>query len=384
MNRTLLTWSVTMLVNTCMAQCDQTFTATPTWEVDCATGIYRMQVTVLAEIGGCLTADHPYFLTSTLGYSANGTLSSDWVSVYIDQAMQIWNYPVSLPCTEYTFTIPPEPCSGSTVCFQSPAVFGPPTPITAGDCGVNVRLRAALDGALPTGTLMTDGLRAANLIPTLQPYTALGYGFVGSPTNVTIAPSLLAVTGGDGIVDWVIVELRNAVTPTNIVYSKPALLQRDGDVIDTDGNAYINCPVAAGSYRVAIRHRNHLGVMTNAPRNLNTDPYSPQALVDFSISSLGTFGTNARVQKGTVWCLWAGDATGNGQLKYTGTGNDRDPILTAVGSTTPNSTLSNQYSRLDANLDGVIKYTGSGNDRDFILTNVGSTTPNNTRTQQLP
>ena len=38
----------------------------------------------------------------------------------------------------------------------------------------------------------------------------------------------------------------------------------------------------------------------------------------------------------------------------------------------------------DTNLDGVIKYTGANNDRDIILSNVGSTTPNNSRTQQLP
>ena len=82
--------------------------------------------------------------------------------------------------------------------------------------------------------------------------------------------------------------------------------------------------------------------------------------------------------------LWAGDTTGEGTLKYTGSANDRDPILIAVGNTTPNNVVSNVYDRRDTNLDGVMKYTGSGNDRDIILTNVGSTTPSNTRTQQLP
>ena len=85
-----------------------------------------------------------------------------------------------------------------------------------------------------------------------------------------------------------------------------------------------------------------------------------------------------------MWGLWPGDATGNGQVRYTGSANDRDPLLIAVGSTTPNNTMTNVYDRRDTNLDGVIKYTGAGNDRDIILTNVGSTTPNNTRTQQLP
>ena len=46
--------------------------------------------------------------------------------------------------------------------------------------------------------------------------------------------------------------------------------------------------------------------------------------------------------------------------------------------------VSNVYSTRDVNLNGQVKYTGSGNDRDPILVNVGSTTPNNVRVEQLP
>ena len=58
-------------------------------------------------------------------------------------------------------------------------------------------------------------------------------------------------------------------------------------------------------------------------------------------------------------------------------------LLTTVGSTTPNATV-NGYSTRDVNLNGQVKYTGSANDRDPILINVGSTTPNATRSAQLP
>ena len=70
-------------------------------------------------------------------------------------------------------------------------------------------------------------------------------------------------------------------------------------------------------------------------------------------------------------------------LQYTGAGNDRDPILIAVGSTTPNNTISG-YLVTDVNMDGIAKYIGTENDRDPILINVGNTTPNNVRVQQLP
>ena len=67
-----------------------------------------------------------------------------------------------------------------------------------------------------------------------------------------------------------------------------------------------------------------------------------------------------------------------------GVNNARDPILTAVGGTTPNNALNNVYDRRDVNLDGTIKYIGSNNDRDPILLNVGSTVPTNVRVEQIP
>ena len=109
--------------------------------------------------------------------------------------------------------------------------------------------------------------------------------------------------------------------------------------------------------------------------------------VDLRSVALGTYGTQARKSiTGTfpVEELWAGDVSFNSAVQYTGSANDRDPILVTVGSTTPNNVVSNTYSTRDVNMNGNVQYTGSGNDRDPILVNVGSTTPNNVRVQQLP
>ena len=54
-----------------------------------------------------------------------------------------------------------------------------------------------------------------------------------------------------------------------------------------------------------------------------------------------------------------------------------------IGSLGPNGTVT-AYSTRDTDLNGQVKYTGSGNDRDPILVNTGSTTPNATRVAQLP
>ena len=70
-------------------------------------------------------------------------------------------------------------------------------------------------------------------------------------------------------------------------------------------------------------------------------------------------------------------------LKHTGSGNDRDPILTAIGGVVPTNTLVG-YRSEDVNMNGTVKYTGAGNDRDPILQNIGGVVPTNTRVEQMP
>ena len=246
---------------------------------------------------------------------------------------------------------------------------------------VRVNVRAMLEGPFVSGSgIMNDALRAANLIPASEPYSALGYVYTGGGGGEVAVPGTFTATGNNAIVDWALVELRNAAAPSQVLASRAGLLQRDGDVVDVDGSSSLGFTLAPGSYKVAVRHRNHLGAMTLNNVNLTATP----VLVDLSASTTAAYGTSARKTIGAKQVLWAGDATFNGELRYTGSGNDRDPILIAVGPSTPSNTVTNQYRREDLNLDAIVKYTGSGNDRDIILTNVGSTTPNNTRTQQLP
>jgi len=69
-----------------------------------------------------------------------------------------------------------------------------------------------------------------------------------------------------------------------------------------------------------------------------------------------------------------GDVAGNQNLKYVGSGNDRDLILQLIGGSTITNTLTG-YLSADVNLDGVVKYVGSTNDRDPILVNIGGSVP---------
>ena len=245
---------------------------------------------------------------------------------------------------------------------------------------INVSVKAMLEGPYDNVTgQMRDDLRQAGIIPATEPYTALGYTHVNGGGGETVAPAVLAVTGNNAIVDWVVVELRTPGAPYTVLATRSALLQRDGDVTGTDGVSPVAFVLGNGEYQVALRHRNHLGVMTATAVALS----STAATVDFRSVATGTWGTNARKTIGSTRALWAGNARLDGQVKYTGSNNDRDPILIKVGNTAPNGSV-NGYFPEDVNLNGSVKYTGNANDRDPILVNVGNTTPNAVRTEQLP
>ncbi len=244
---------------------------------------------------------------------------------------------------------------------------------------VLVSAKVILSGALPgTGSLMNDQLRSLPAFPLTEPYTAMGLPTAAGGTS--IAQSVLSVSGLNAIVDWVLLELRSPATPSTVLVRRAALLQRDGDVVDLDGTSPVSCPIAVGSYHVAMRHRNHLGVMTAAAFALGPTATA----VDLRFASTPTYGTDALRNMGTFMALWSGNAQLDGKVSYTGSGNDRDPILVSVGSTTPNNSQTGQYSLRDVNLNGTVSYAGTANDRDPVLVVVGSTDPTNVRLEQLP
>ena len=242
-----------------------------------------------------------------------------------------------------------------------------------------LELTALLQGPYQQATgLMKDDMRAAGLVPLAEPYTDLGFDRAGISGEFTV-PGMLSITGPNAIVDWVLVELRAASDPTNILYTTAALLQRDGDVVAADGSWPLQVPVEQPTYHVAVRHRNHFGAMTALPMAFGTAP----VVVDLTSTGQACFGTNARYNASGVLLLWAGNTILDPDLKYVGSMNDRDPILIAIGGTVPTAVVAG-YSQNDTNLDGLIKYTGASNDRDPILQNIGGSIPTAVRQEQLP
>ncbi len=245
---------------------------------------------------------------------------------------------------------------------------------------VDVAARVFLDGPF-NGTIMNDALRAGSLIPLTEPYTLLNFHPAEAGGGEQISASVLSTTGPDAIVDWVMLALRDQQPPYGRKKIRMALLQRDGDIVDLDGTSPVRFSQQPGAYMLEVRHRNHMGIMTALP--LPVVPTGTLLSVDFTSPGVACYGTNARKQISGTMLLWAGNTVLNGFLSYTGSANDRDKILVAVGSTTPNNSIPG-YRTEDVNLNGTVSYTGSANDRDPILVNVGNTTPNAVRVEQIP
>lgn len=233
--------------------------------------------------------------------------------------------------------------------------------------------------------IMHDSLRAHNLIPLEEPYTALGYTHRGGGGGELMHASLLGVTGPHAIVDWLVVELRHANDPGKRIATQSALLLRNGEVLAANAQPLSFC-VPAGRYQVAVRHRNHLGVITNRSVLLDGNPM----LVDFTSSDAryntrgGTEALQPLNADSTAWGLWPGDVSFDGRVQYVGEGNDRDPILLGIGGNVPTNVITEVYAQPDVNLDSRLQYVGDGNDRDPILVAIGGSTPTHVREDFIP
>jgi len=266
--------------------------------------------------------------------------------------------------------------------------------ITAIDKFNLLKAKVLLQGPYNAGThLMTDNLRTAGVIPLTDPYSQSPYSTAFARVNDPIAEAADATVfnaqplQSDDIVDWIFLELRNTAAGNNIVQTRSALVQRDGDIVDMDGKSPVTFNnVTDGNYTVAVRHRNHLGNSTDPATftPLLTEKQSTTSLVDFTSSSL--FGGNDA--HGTAsdgkYVLWGGDANLNRIVRFAGLNNDKDFIYVNSLNSDASATLSDVYSPADVNMDSKIKFNALANDKDFMYTKVLENSSTIIRTESLP
>lgn len=241
--------------------------------------------------------------------------------------------------------------------------------------GVRISPKVLLSGCYQGNGMMYDSLRTNGLIPLSEPYTLMNFVPIGYAGGESIPASMLTITGNDAIVDWVHVEIRSAAPGYNKLATMNALLQRDGDVVDVNGNALYFPSLCPGSYFVVVKHRNHLGVMSASALSLSETTQT----VDFTTSNAvwtkpGVLNA-PRKTDGTYYMLWCGDARTDKNVKYNGLNNDKESVLNAVGAGTPNNILYPVYRAEDVNMDARVKYNNADNDKNFLLIQVLNSNP---------
>lgn len=241
--------------------------------------------------------------------------------------------------------------------------------------GLRVNLQVLLDGLFdPSLGLMHDSLRTQGLIPLQEPYTAMGYPVSGLSTTTN---AILEIEGANAAVDWVLLELRTATAPFEVLETRAVLVKRDGRLMEPDGYESIRFCTEGGSYRISVRHRNHLGCMSGLALGLGPLPAT------FVFTNATTYGTQALRDVNGISLMWAGNAVLDDVILYSGASNDRDAILLAIGGVVPTNTVAG-YRLEDVNLDGVVRYAGANNDRDLILSTIGGVIPTVSVVEQMP
>jgi hypothetical protein len=171
---------------------------------------------------------------------------------------------------------------------------------------------------LDLNTLTMDNyLSTLQDFPLTDPYSTspLNASFihVNNNTVASISPTLLTVTGNNAVMDWVFLELRTGISgATNVAYTKSAILQKDGDIVSTDGVSPVSFTGApTGSYYIAVRHRSNLGF-----RTLNTYALSgTPTTFNFTNNSIPLNGANPMVALSpTVFIMNSGDSTPDGSI----------------------------------------------------------------------
>lgn len=227
----------------------------------------------------------------------------------------------------------------------------------------------------PGSAFMRNDLNTQSLIPPTEPYTSMGYDVENGGT--TVSASVMQATGDMSVVDWVLVQLHEDNSVYTVDGRRAALVLRNGMVVDPQGHEQIRFNATMAGRHVSVLHRNHLGVLCTSLLAGNDE------LVDFTLPTTPTFGNNAQRMIEGRMALWPGDVSDEGEVKYTGTGNDRDGILVRIGGNEPTNIVPGYYAA-DTNMNGFVSYTGAKNDRDVVLVTIGGAVGTMVRAAQMP
>ncbi|NOX47922.1 MAG: hypothetical protein GXO89_13180, partial [Chlorobi bacterium] len=171
--------------------------------------------------------------------------------------------------------------------------------------GFDLNLRAFLEGPFKTIEMSTD-LNPV-LIPLNQPFNTAPWNYAGSE-SVTSIPNA-------NVVDWVLVELRDATSAAGAGSStrlarQAAFLLKDGSVVGTDGSSPLSfANSVSNSLFVVTWHRNHLGIISANPLTESGGVYS----YDFTTNVNKAYQSGQKNVNGKA-VMFGGDVNANGTV----------------------------------------------------------------------
>jgi hypothetical protein len=268
--------------------------------------------------------------------------------------------------------------------------------------GITLKARAYLSGALwdvklgETRPLMRDDLRvnpftgsrdipimdvykyATKYINVTQQYTHIGSGALQRYNRIVDSTAVFNVEGENAIVDWVFVEIRSKFDARQVLSTRSGLIQRDGDIVDIDGIHDLEFPgVNEDSFYVAVRHRNHLGVMSMKVANGQlVDFTAPNTKIfDFGITLGASFNYKglAQCNIGNYKAMWVGDFNCDRKIKFSGNADDLgllfdDVLFNSPGNAAGTSNYNNSfgYYQGDINMNGKVKFDNPSDDKNLL------------------
>jgi hypothetical protein len=141
----------------------------------------------------------------------------------------------------------------------------------------------------------------------------------------------------------VFLELRTGQSgSTSVAFTKAALLQRDGDIVSTDGISPVTFNgIPAGSFYITVRHRNNLGFRTANPFYLS----NTTTFLDFTNNSVPLFGSDPLVSLSpALYVMNSGDSTSDGSID----------AFDSISWESENGLFDNYLNKSDYNQDGSI------------------------------
>jgi hypothetical protein len=195
--------------------------------------------------------------------------------------------------------------NGSTILTQ-----GFQQPVSVSITGINLDLLVYLEGPY-SSTEMSTGLNSGGELPLSQPYNTSPWNYSGSESVASIPNS--------NIVDWVLVELRDATSAAgansaSVIDKKAGFLLKDGSVVGLDGVSDMQFPSATLTHDlyIVVWHRNHLGVLAAnaATRTGNNFSY------DFSTALTQVYNGGAGYKEIALntYGMVGGDSDGDGDV----------------------------------------------------------------------